>query len=405
MGKKDLMLILSFLYIQLFYSQTIPTGIYVSAGPTSTTRSSINETIASYPFVEGILVRVDWKYLEPTDDNFDWSLIENQIELANTYQKKISLAVGIGSNAPDWLFDKAQSTTYDFNGSTGEIIVPWDPIFQTEWKEFIEQFGNHFNGNQTISLVYITNASFNGFEMQLPTNVTPTWSSLGYTEEKMIDSWKSAIDAFHLSFPNHYLSNDFHPILESDTPSQSIYNYAKQKIGNKYGASAWWWTKNNTTIYPVQYEILQNSADNSFATIQVAKSGTNDAEKLGDGGLEGTLELAIENNICYWEIWEIDIKNSSYESYFNTLNCNLLETDETNSKENIYAIYPNPFKEKFYIKNLKGNELLEIYNLLGQKINNAKNQNELNLVHYKSGIYFLKITGELNTKTYKLIKE
>jgi len=79
--------------------------------------------------------------------------------------------------------------------------------------------------------------------MQLPFDPTPSYTSIAYTDQKVIDSWKEVIDAFNSSFPNHYLTNDFHPVNQSNIVADSIYAYAKLNIGSRYGANGWWWTQ------------------------------------------------------------------------------------------------------------------------------------------------------------------
>ena len=392
-------LILLVLSYTVSMAQNPPSGIYVSAGPTNPTNSSVKQSNANFSFVKGVLVRINWADLEPSNDNFDWSLVQNQIDSANVYGKKISLA--IGAIIPNWLTDSVQMVSYRFGNVTDSIVVPWDSIFMNKWADLIQNIGNQFNADTTISLVYITNSSFNGFEMQLPSTVTPSWSSLGYTDQKMIDSWKSAIDAFNTSFPGHFLSNDYHPINGSNIPTDSIYQYAVQTIGTRYGASAWWWSQNNTSVYPSQYQVLQNSALSSFATVQVARNGTNDSDLLGAGGLQGTLQQAISDNICYWEIWEIDIKNSHFHSLFDTISCQSAMTSAAK-----YQIYPIPFQDVINISNLKGNEIINIYYLTGSMVTSLSTNKNIDLSYLPSGIYIVEIIDEnQNYQRIKVIKK
>ncbi len=74
-------------------------------------------------------------------------------------------------------------------------------------------------------------------------------------------------------------------------------------------------------------------------------------------------------------------------------------------KTNIF-IYPNPAKDKIFIKNAE-NTVLEIYNSLGQKILTKQlksNDEEINL-SLKSGIYILKFYGNRDFWEYKIIFE
>lgn len=72
------------------------------------------------------------------------------------------------------------------------------------------------------------------------------------------------------------------------------------------------------------------------------------------------------------------------------------------------SISPNPFNDfvSFNYKNTTG--ILEIFTILGQKMNSYKlesGQNTFNLNALSSGIYFFKITSEKKSKSFKLVKK
>lgn len=393
--------------ISLGYAQPnypAPTGVWCSCPPTTGIgNGSVDPTVASKSYVNGILVRVAWKDIETADNTYNWTLIDNQITAAQSYGKKIALAVGGGPNAPAWLYTLGtQSISYTVPFS-GTIPVAWDTIFLSKWTEFITALGNRYINDTTIQLVYMTNSSTNGFEMQLPFNPTPTYATIAYTDQKMIDSWKEVIDAFNSSFPNHYLTNDFHPVNSSNAVADSIYDYAKLNIGNRYGANGWWWTQNNTGVYPSQYAILQNSSTtNLFTGIQMAYSGVNSSSSFGTGGLPTALDLAISNHICYWEIWNTDITNGSFDNLFSNSVClPILEIEESTHTENNLTIYPNP-TEGILTLTVKNNfiKALEVFNQLGQTIfkkdNIKNNQYLLEMDNANDGIYFLKVIDNEN---------
>lgn len=375
-----------------------PTGVWCSCPPTTGLgNGSVLPAVASKSYVKGILVRVSWKDIETADNISNWALIDNQLAAAKLYGKKISLAIGSGPNSPDWLFSQgAQSISYSVPFS-GTIPIPWDTVFITKWTEFIAELGSRYANDTTIQLVYITNSSTNGFEMQLPFNPTPSYLSIGYTDQNIIDSWKQVIDAFSISFPDHYLTNDFHPVNSSNIVADSIYAYAKQNIGSRYGANGWWWTQNNISVYPFQYNILQNSsATNLFTGIQMAHSGVTSPNSFGTGGMPVALNLAISNNICYWEIWNNDITSGSFDSLLSNASCLPIGLDEI-IIENKLTVFPNP-SQGIYIIELKKNKIqnIEVINSLGEivfkkdTINNTYYQLDIRILN--DGIYFLNIT-------------
>jgi len=388
-----------------------PTGVWCSCPPTTGAgNGSVDPAVAAKSYVKGILVRVMWKDIETSDNVYNWSLIDNQITAAQSYGKKISLAVGGGLNSPSWLYPLGvQSISYTIPFS-GTIPIPWDTTFLTKWTDFIADLGNRYDNDTIIQLIYMTNSSTNGFEMQLPFNPTPSYTSIAYTDKKIIDSWEVVIDAFNSSFPNHYLTNDFHTVNSSNIVADSIYTYAKHNIGSRYGANGWWWTQNNTTVYPSQYAILQNSTTtNLFTGIQMAHSGVTSPSSFGTGGMPTALSLAITNNICYWEIWNNDITNGSFDTLFsNTVCSTLLGIEKINNIENNLTIFPNPSQNIFSI-NLKNNNIEEVegINELGQiifkKDNIKNNQYSFDIGNIIDGIYFLKVTNDKKEISYRKI--
>ncbi len=388
-----------------------PTGIWCSCPPTTGVgNGSVVPNVAAKSYVNGILVRVAWKDLETTDNVYNWSLIDNQLTAARSYGKKVSLAIGGGLNAPNWLYTlgvQSISYTIPFNGT---IPIPWDTVFLKKWGEFINELGNRYANDTTIRLVYMTNSSTNGFEMQLPFNPTPSYQTIGYTDQKIIDSWEYVIDQFKSAFPNHYLTNDYHPVNSSNLVADSIYAYATSTIGSRYGANGWWWTQNNTTVYPSQYAILQHSATaNMFTGIQMAYSGTSNPDMFGTGGMPAALSLAISDKICYWEIWNEDITNSAFDSILSAAACTpTLGLEETTTLGNPLSVFPNPSSGSFSILLKNGSiESVEVMNMLGQivfqqsLINN--NIYELDLESNTGNVFMLKVTDHQKVVSYTRI--
>jgi hypothetical protein len=167
------------------------------------------------------------------------------------------------------------------------------------------------------------------------------------------------------------LTNDFHPVNSSNTVADSVYAYANLTIGNRYGANAWWWTQNNTTVYPSQYAILQDSSTtNQFTGIQMAHSGTDSPDSFGAGGLPTALNLAISNHICYWEIWNSDIIDGSFDTLFTDAACSPLD-DSQISTNNLFKVYPNPSNGIFTIESALEILEIELVNAMGQTILNV----------------------------------
>ena len=249
--------------------------------------------------------------------------------------------------------------------------------------------------------------------MQLPFNPTPSYTSLAYTDQKVINSWKQVIDTFKVAFPNHYLTNDFHPVNSSNVPADSIYAYAKIKLGSRYGANAWWWTQNNTTYYSAQNSIMLNSAaNNNFTGVQMAYSGVNDSAQFGAGGMPAALQLAISDGICYWEIWNQDIVSAKFTSLLtNSTTCSSITgiNETIENDQNGILVFPNPASNKLeVVLNTKINERLEVkmFDDLGNLVLHQNALNNLETISFDisklaEGFYFINIVADSKRNYYR----
>ncbi|MBS1914007.1 MAG: T9SS type A sorting domain-containing protein [Bacteroidetes bacterium] len=351
-------LLLAGLHLRLHAQPTdpVPSGIYCSCGPTNATGpGSVDPAIAAKPFVRGILVRIGWNLVEPSDGTYNWAQLDTQIARARSYGKKVALSVVNGPSAPAWLYAAGVQRAVIGAPFNDTIPYPWDPIYLARWSDLIAHLGARYDGDTTVTLVHMTNATANGFEFFLNPTAAFNWSAAGYSDMKVIDSWKQVIDAFNAAFPNHYLDNDFHPIFltanSSTVPGDSVYAYARRAVGGRYGAFSSWWSQKNTSAYPMQYADLVGSAHNTFATVQFAYNGTNDSAAFGAGGMPGALQLAIQDGICYWELWNQDILNPKFDSLLANATCATTSGVEPPSFGLFRPVlYPNPSSGSLFIQ-------------------------------------------------------
>jgi len=318
-------------------AQTPPTGIYVSSSRTGYNSSgelthSVLQADVTRDFVKGVLVRVNWSDLEPTQGNRDWTLLDNELDLADAYGTKVTLAVVNGPDAPAWLEAAgAQTFTYTFRGTPNvKMPVPWDSIYLNAWTDFISALGQRYRDRSTISLVRMTHSTYNGFEMQLALDrsANPGWTDAGYTDERAISSWKTVLDAFAAAFPSKPLDVDVHSVLPDENLSDSngsvaanVVNYGNSTIGTRFGVFAGWWSQNNAISgYPEMFDLIKQAAVSSFATVQMCASAYSDPDKLtGITGsnpvdaLTGAIDLALNNGVRYIEIWNADIRATEFQ--------------------------------------------------------------------------------------------
>ncbi len=114
--------------------------------------------------------------------------------------------------------------------------------------------------------------------------------------------------------------------------------------------------------------------------------------------------------------WEVHIELESFISGFNFpegrfydvfIFDGTMSIDEVAQKESI-KVFPNPVTDILTLESLNAMNKVEIFNLLGQKIDEINGEGsiriELDLSHYITGNYFAKIQSENKVKTIQIIK-
>jgi hypothetical protein len=140
----------------------------------------------------------------------------------------------------------------------------------------------------------------------------------------------------------------------------------------------------------------------------MAASGVTNPSNFGTGGMPEALNLAISNNVCYWEIWNNDITDGSFDSLLSNATCSALNLEENTKIEDNLTIYPNPSNNFFTISmDINNIQKIEVINELGQTIFRKENINNsqysLDIGNSIDGIFFLKVTDDKKRVSYRKI--
>jgi hypothetical protein len=202
----------------------VPRGVFclLQAGG-GTGRDSF---VYSDPDVDGIGVRQSWADLEPTEDVYNWSYLDNVTARAAAAGKAVLLRIGtgggdiaLGGSCPTWVMDAvaaeplpASQKFYTFwdsdNGRSVTIAVFWDPVWLAKKTAMITALGARYSSNPAVKIV---GASFANAKSEdwgvphLPAQVT-AWFAAGYTSAKMLDAGRQVINATMAAFPNQYVT-------------------------------------------------------------------------------------------------------------------------------------------------------------------------------------------------------
>ncbi len=128
--------------------------------------TSMYETIDSncINLISTMYYRFDWDQIEVADGVYNWNEVDYYINLAKKRNKKIAFGVMNASTSadspyctPKWVFDKGAQYTIVTNEYGNDQFYPvWDdPIFLEEMNQFIQAFGEKYDGNENIAYIDI----------------------------------------------------------------------------------------------------------------------------------------------------------------------------------------------------------------------------------------------------------
>jgi hypothetical protein len=229
-------------------------GIYVyssDVGSISSNYAQLVMSSLSVPGVDGLVLVVAWRTIEPTNHVFDWTNIDLWMNTAVALGKKVDLAVMAGSSTPDWLFQPASSngagatpltfTISPHSGMTSNCIpetiaAPWDTNFLAAWKNMLSVLGNHLktaNTYSNLTMLRLTGINRTTDELRLPaetaqsttldcvSNAPAIWKAAGYTPSNLLSGWSNILASFQTYFPDKSFSvaiipNDAFPPIDDN---------------------------------------------------------------------------------------------------------------------------------------------------------------------------------------------
>lgn len=303
-----------------------PKGIFISGG-----RHQLPSVLA-HEFVDGALIRVRWSALEPSPGLYDWDYLDDEIAKVKKAGKKYTLAIVSGPSAPQWLYSELKAPSYNYSfkhpnankkRSKNKILpLPWDEIYLTRWLQVVDAAGKRYRNDPDLYLVHITSSSQNGFEMQLPmkrgsrdSNDVPDWKDYGFSKEKYMTAVKRVIDAFAEAFPTQFLDLEIHSVLTDSSIPEELIDYGASTLGLRFGPFGAWLNNRDTRWDKPLRAVMAKHGKTSFCNYQLIGNVTRQAKRVGPGGLQSTVELGVSQGCLYYEIWEIDLKNTELRAW------------------------------------------------------------------------------------------
>jgi Beta-galactosidase len=320
--------------------------------------NKIPSSITNNPYVDGVSIRVTgWSTVEPQEGSFNWTALDYMISQVSSPNptKKIAITIPAGYTTPSWVYAAgAHKYSWVWDRQWGpklcslvKMPLPWDPVFQEKWAEFVQAFGARYGSNLLITNIKLTGPN-NGPdpELWLPHkgsvgigtgSVTCSdgtgfqccsydndqdWINVGYTRTKMESAMLWDMAQFRTAFPTIPITLETGPCSMPAIDSNGNFFSTPRNCGDLQGV--WDIANYGINIYARHGFILQNDgleADQSkmlaafWSTMQsdvpYVDIGFQFARPVGTNGFSSITQTGINYGAQYIEFYQSDLTNSA----------------------------------------------------------------------------------------------
>lgn len=209
------------------------------------------------PFINGVVVRMYWRDLNPKKGNYNWSFIDTQLNRAKKNGKKVRFMIAPGFYSPNWVLRDKNIATATFTvpqgpdkGQLKPLPLPWDQTYLSYWFEFVDALAKEYKGDPYFSYISAAGPNSHNGEVSLPREADDekVWLELvngdtNLLKDKLLQAWYSTIDRFCTDFKGKHFTIAFilksfpvgrDPNIEQDY-IESIARYGAAKCPNAFG--------------------------------------------------------------------------------------------------------------------------------------------------------------------------
>jgi len=207
------------------------------------------------PEVNGLSVLLPWRELEPSEDHFDWTKLDNLLSQVKAKNKTLIFRIStcgvdgsVLSDTPEWVFEAgAKSLAYkDENGKEHKMPIFWDTTYLPRWNNFVVALGKKYDKNPNLHSVGITGGGSRGSMQVVPEFGSPLnkeryeeiekqlVASHGMSQRQLVEHWKYVGDIFPKAFPTGRLNLDIDPPTPN-RPGQDSLDEISDYLVYRYG--------------------------------------------------------------------------------------------------------------------------------------------------------------------------
>ena len=267
------------------------------------------------PNIDGMRLRPIWSDVQPGPATYDWSDIDELLDLATQHGKFIGLSVSAGTCTPRWVYDAGATEYHLQDGSHLSMPLPWDSVFQSKWLPFVRAMGQRYDGNP--ALRYVVISGLGQFIETFLARTTADNSAL--TALGGPPAWEAAakqiIAAYAEAFPKTpFFITASKPFLGAETITnlKTVIDWAVATYPRRFGImNATLNAQSNANYYPnLAIYTYYHTQPTGF---QMLCSAIHDPQRLG-GTLNDALTAGVLLGAKYVELYQDDADAAQYQT-------------------------------------------------------------------------------------------
>jgi hypothetical protein len=282
------LLVVIFVISRNCLAQRAPQGFFLLQG---VDKSNVRDSSLRDSSVAGLSIRVSWASIDK-GTSFDWAWLDSQVNRCRALRKPYMLRLMTGENSPAWI----QGAWHR------DAPLPWNTTAQNALSQAIAALGNRYGGDPYLVGVHLSStANYDSAEMHIAPGIEYV---SGYSDAKMIDAWKKAINSYSAAFPSCAVI--LNATLEPNHRGGITYpviDHCQLRLGTRatFQHNS---LKASTPFDARHHQLILGLGQDGWRIGFQTASSTGDAARFG-----GTLQEAIilAPGASYFEIYQADV--------------------------------------------------------------------------------------------------
>ena len=124
--------------------------------------NSSPDSVLNSQWVDSGQAKVEWRGVEPSDGNYDWSTLDTRIQQSTSRGLKTTIQLN-GERKPDWLFNVVPYCTVKLSHQVGDpqgTLAYWHSRYRQEYLDVIAALAAHLKANYTEDQILAVRLSY-----------------------------------------------------------------------------------------------------------------------------------------------------------------------------------------------------------------------------------------------------